>query len=65
MKISTDDLSPWADVNNMLSQMRGLTVTLDGEPLGPEADLSVDGRAHVTMAFESPKKKAKLKKVKK
>ncbi len=56
MKFNTNDLMPWADIANMLTRMKRMTVTLNGKPLGPEMDMSMDDEGHVTMSFEKAKK---------
>lgn len=64
MKIDTTTLSPWAEVNTILSRMSSLVVWVDGVPYAGEAELTRDeATGEVVLAFETPKpkKSAKLK----
>jgi len=55
MKIDTATLSPWAEVNTILSRMSSLVVVIDGAPYSGEAELTRDeATGRVTLAFETP-----------
>ena len=59
MKFDTDELRPWHDIFGMLGRMRRLVVTVDGAPVGPEADISIDNHGVVTLALDAPEKPKK------
>lgn len=63
MKIDTTTLSPWAEVNTILSRMSSLVVEVDGVRHAGDAELTRDeATGEVVLSFETPKpKKAKLK----
>lgn len=54
MKIHTEQLYPWADVNKAFSTMRKLVVTVGDETHEGYFDLSQDEAGTVTLAFPAP-----------
>lgn len=61
MKIDLNALSPWADVSRILSNMKTLTVTVDGKEVGDVGELTTDN-GNVTLALGKAKKAKKAKK---
>lgn len=51
MKLDTRALAPWSEVNNILTRMRSLAVMVGGETHEGAADLTIDDRGHVVIAF--------------
>ena len=53
MKIDLDQLYPWADIDRMFGNMRSLHVTVGGDELSREADISIAEDGALTIAFDA------------
>lgn len=59
MKIDTTTLTPWAEVNRILSNAKTITVTVGDDEHKGDADLSIDDHGNVTLAFPEEKKRSR------
>lgn len=59
MRINTKTLSPWADINNILSRAKSLTVIVDGKDRSGDAELSIKDGAVTLELLDGKKSKKK------
>lgn len=51
MKVDLNELSPWAEVTRVFSNMKALKVIKSGKTVGSSAELTLDDHGVATLAF--------------